>query len=58
LSERSKEYQLPSGTSFTLFSDLATSLQATRTITSDADRSYRYRTVETIIPLRNVVLAQ
>jgi type IV pilus assembly protein PilW len=46
------------GTAVTLFGDLAATLQPSFTPTSDAERSYRYRTIDTTIPLRNVVLAQ
>jgi type IV pilus assembly protein PilW len=39
----------------TLFPDLATSLQQARTLSAD-ERRYRHRTVETTIPLRNILL--
>jgi type IV pilus assembly protein PilW len=47
-----------SGTKITLFSDLVTTLQPSFTPTSNIEKSYRYRTIDTTIPLRNVVLAQ
>jgi type IV pilus assembly protein PilW len=47
------------GTDITLFGDLAAGLQPTPfKPTSDIEKSYRYRTIDTTIPLRNVVLAQ
>jgi type IV pilus assembly protein PilW len=39
----------------TLFSDLATALQRTVTL-SDDDQHYRYRVIDTTIPLRNMLL--
>ncbi len=44
----------PSGTAVTLFNDLG--LPQTRTLT-DAERKYRFRTVEMTIPLRNTLFA-
>jgi type IV pilus assembly protein PilW len=41
-----------SPSSLTLFPDLATSLQYTRTLTTDEQR-YRYRVIEATIPMRN-----
>jgi type IV pilus assembly protein PilW len=42
----------------TLFSDLPTALQQTRTYAAGTvDLNYRYRTVEVTIPLRNVLIA-
>lgn len=41
----------------TLFADLGADLQFTRTLSAD-ERAYRYRTVETTVPLRNAYLAQ
>jgi type IV pilus assembly protein PilW len=53
-------YQAAKGTKVTLFNDMkaadGTSLRYERTLT-DAERSYRFRTVEITIPLRNVILA-
>lgn len=41
--------------SLTLFPDLASSVQLTRTFAS-GEKKYRYRTVETTIPLRNQIM--
>ena len=43
--------------SLTLFSDLGTALEATRSL-STAERQLRWRTVEFTVPLRNALLAQ
>jgi type IV pilus assembly protein PilW len=43
--------------SLTLFSDLGSTLQYTRTLSS-TERKYRYRTFETTIPLRNNLLVE
>lgn len=56
LQERPQDYQLPAGTTLTLFGDLGGALAQTRTLTG-TDLNYRYRTVEETIPLRNVLLA-
>lgn len=59
LSERAADYTMASPT-LTLFNDLATkggtSLKQTVTFTG-SDVTYRYRTVEVTIPLRNMLLA-
>jgi type IV pilus assembly protein PilW len=58
LQERPQDWQLPTGTTLTLFSDLGTTLQQTRALSStNGDLNYRYRTVEVTIPLRNVLMA-
>jgi type IV pilus assembly protein PilW len=44
------------GAQLTLFADLPTALQKTRTLTT-AERAYRFRTVDVTIPLRNVLMA-
>jgi type IV pilus assembly protein PilW len=49
-------YQLPAGTVLTLFGDLGGALPQTRTLTT-GELNYRYRIVESTIPLRNVLLA-
>jgi type IV pilus assembly protein PilW len=41
--------------SLTLFPDLASSLQVTRTLTT-AERKYRYRVIEATVPVRNTML--
>lgn len=56
LQERSRDYQLPAGTTLTLFGDLGSSLRRTRTL-SGSDLNYRFRTVEFTVPLRNAFLA-
>jgi type IV pilus assembly protein PilW len=48
-------YQLPAGTVLTLFGDLG-ALAQTRTL-GTGELNYRYRIVESTIPLRNVLLA-
>jgi len=54
---RSSEYSkdLVSPTTLTLFGNLATALQRTVTLSTD-DQHYRYRVVDTTIPLRNMLL--
>ena len=39
----------------TIFGDLATASQRTLTI-AEADRNFRYRVIDTTIPLRNMLL--
>jgi type IV pilus assembly protein PilW len=56
LPERPQDYQQPAGTTLTLFSDLPTAVQQTRTL-STSDLNYRFRTVEATIPLPNVLEA-
>ena len=55
LAERPADYTAPTG-SLTLFGDLAPALRYTRTL-SASELNYRFRTVESTIPLRNVSLA-
>ncbi|MCX7277609.1 MAG: hypothetical protein NTZ15_09855, partial [Burkholderiales bacterium] len=43
--------------SLSLFSDLGSGVTYTRTLT-DAEKLYRYRTVETTIPVRNPMMLQ
>jgi type IV pilus assembly protein PilW len=45
----------PTGTTLTLFNDLG-ALKQTRTL-SDAERNFRFRTLEFTVPLRNTMLA-
>ena len=52
----SQETYQASSSTLTLFSDLPSALQRTRTL-GTADAGYRFRTVEITIPLRNVLLA-
>lgn len=49
-------YLQAAGTTLTLFPDLPVAVQKTRTLSTD-ERSYRFRTVEVTIPLRNVLMA-
>lgn len=53
LPERPQDYQQPAGTTLTLFSDLPSAVQQTRVL-STAELNYRFRLVETTIPLLNV----
>ena len=45
-----------SPSTITLFDDLGSTLQSTRTLTS-AEQKYRWRTIEFTVPLRNVMLS-
>ena len=56
LPERPQDYQQPTGTTLTLFGDLLAAVRQTRVL-SGADLNYRFRTVETTIPLLNVLNA-
>jgi len=56
LPERPQDYQQPTGTTLTLFGDLPAAVRQTRVL-SGADLNYRFRTVETTIPLLNVLNA-
>jgi type IV pilus assembly protein PilW len=56
LPERPQDYQQPAGTTLTLFGDLPAAVQQTRAL-AGADLNYRFRTVETTIPLLNVLNA-
>ena len=56
LPERPQDYQQPVGTTLTLFGDLPAAVQQTRAL-AGADLNYRFRTVETTIPLLNVLNA-
>jgi type IV pilus assembly protein PilW len=49
-------FQQASGRVLTLFSDLPTAVQQTRTLGS-GDLNYRFRTLEVTVPLRNVLMA-
>ena len=56
LPERPQDYQQPTGTVLTLFGDLPAAVQQTRTL-AGTDLNYRFRTVETTVPLLNVLNA-
>jgi type IV pilus assembly protein PilW len=53
--QREREVVAPE--TLTLFADLPTALQQTRTLTT-AERNYRHRTTEVTVPLRNVLLSR
>lgn len=50
------EKEVVSPPTLTLFGDLATALQHTVTLTGGDDPHYRYRVIDTTIPLRNILL--
>ena len=56
LPERPQDYQQPTGTVLTLFGDLPSAVQQTRAL-AGTELNYRFRTVETTIPLLNVLNA-
>jgi type IV pilus assembly protein PilW len=51
-------FEQASGTVLTLFTDLPTAVQQTRTLTTTSgELNYRFRAVEFTVPLRNVLMA-
>ena len=56
LPEKTTDITQPAGTALNLFSDLGSALTQTRTL-SASELSYRFRTIEIIVPLPNVLLA-